>query len=43
MVLDKPPGKPGYTFHFVDGAGKRIYVKLQIASGFIMGRSFHVG
>lgn len=41
--LDKPPGKKGYTFHFVDAAGRRIYVKLQIGSGFVIGRSFHIG
>ena len=41
IVLDKPPGKTGYVFHFEDGAGKLIYVKLQILSGFVMGRSFH--
>lgn len=43
ITLDKPPGKTGYTLHFVDGSGKRIYVKLQIMSGFVMGRSFHEG
>ena len=41
IVLDKPPGKIGYVFHFADGEGKLIYVKLQILSGFVMGRSFH--
>jgi hypothetical protein len=43
IELDKPPGKAGYTFHFVDGRDKRIYVKLQIISGHVMGRSFHEG
>lgn len=43
VALDKPPGKTGYTFHFVDAVGRRIYVKLQIMSGFVMGRSFHEG
>ena len=43
IPLDKPPGKFGYTFHFLDGANKRVYVKLQIGSGLVMGRSFHLG
>lgn len=43
MVLDKPPGKTGYVFHFHDGNGVRIYVKLQLLNGLVMGRSFHVG
>ena len=42
-VLDIPAGKTGYEFHFADGRGVRIYVKLQITSGRVVGRSFHVG
>ena len=43
VALKKPPGKTGYAFHFHDAAGQRIYVKLQVLSGFVMGRSFHQG
>lgn len=43
VALDKPPGKTGYAFHLTDGAGQRIYVKLQIGSGVVLGRSFHIG
>ena len=43
VELDKPPGKIGYTFHLTDGMGQRIYVKLQIGSGVVLGRSFHIG
>jgi hypothetical protein len=43
ISLDKPPGKTGYCFHFTDSAGRRVYVKLQIVSGQVHGRSFHLG
>jgi hypothetical protein len=43
IVLDKPPGKTGYVLHFTDGVGERIYVKLQLGSGKVIGRSFHIG
>lgn len=43
VVLDKPKGKSAYTFHFKDARGNRIYVKLQIGSGTVFGRSFHIG
>lgn len=41
-VMDHPPGKIGYWFHFHDAKGTKIYVKLQLGSGFVLGRSFHV-
>ncbi len=42
VVLDQPPGKAGYVFK-VPGASNRpkIYVKLQLVSGAVRGRSFH--
>jgi hypothetical protein len=43
IVLEKPPGKTGYVLHFFDGVGQRIYVKLQLGSGKVIGRSFHIG
>ena len=43
VLLKKPPGRTGYTFHLRDGDGNRIYVKLQIGSGKVFGRSFHLG
>lgn len=41
--LEKPPGKRGYWFHCYDAKGTRIYVKLQLGSGVVIGRSFHEG
>jgi hypothetical protein len=43
LIMDKPPGKKGYVFHFQDARGERIYVKLQLVSGGVRGRSFHIG
>jgi hypothetical protein len=42
MVLNQPPGKTGYVFK-VPGVPNRpnIYIKLQIVSGAVRGRSFH--
>lgn len=40
--LDHPPGKKGYAFKFKDGREQPIYVKLQIMSGEVRGRSFHI-
>lgn len=41
IVLDKPPGKTGYVI-IVDGwSGSKIYIKLQLGSGIVIGRSFH--
>jgi hypothetical protein len=42
VPLRKPPGKFGYTM-LVPGKSKSedIYIKLQLGSGVVMGRSFH--
>jgi len=42
IILDKPPGKIGYVL-ITEGAPGRpdIYIKLQIGSGRVYGRSFH--
>lgn len=41
IELDKPPGKTGYVIK-VDGfGGDQIYIKLQLGSGMVFGRSFH--
>lgn len=42
IVLKIPPGKKGYVL-IVDGVTpQKIYIKLQIGSGFVIGRSFHI-
>ena len=42
MILDHPPDKIGYVMKVSGGAGEReIYIKLQLGSGKIYGRSFH--
>ncbi len=43
VLLKRPPGRTGYWFHMYDHDGNRIYVKLQMGSGLIFGRSFHLG
>lgn len=41
IELDVPPGKTGYVIK-VDGLeNERIYIKLQLGSGIVIGRSFH--
>ena len=40
VSLDKPPGKTAFAFQVTKGA-IRIYVKLQLGSGKVIGRSFH--
>lgn len=43
VELTKPAGKAGYVMHLPGGPGRPpIYVKLQIVSGFVYGRSFHI-
>jgi hypothetical protein len=42
IVLDKPPGKTGYVIICDGWAGEKIYIKLQLGSGVVVGRSFHV-
>jgi hypothetical protein len=42
IVLDKPKGKLGYVLKVPATDSKpRIYIKLQICSGYVYGRSFH--
>lgn len=42
LIMKRPPGKTGYWFQFHDAKGTKIYVKLQLGSGFVLGRSFHI-
>ncbi|SFK80593.1 hypothetical protein [Celeribacter marinus] len=42
ITLDKPPGKKGYVLKCKGYSSEIIYIKLQILSGFVIGRSFHV-
>lgn len=42
IQLDKPPGAKGYVMKIDMGPGQpQLYVKLQLRSGQIVGRSFH--
>lgn len=42
VVLENPKGKIGYVLKIRDNKnGKTIYIKLQIGSGVVYGRSFH--
>jgi len=42
IELDKPPGKKGYVLGASAGQGRpEIYIKLQLGSGKVIGRSFH--
>lgn len=42
VELDRPPGKLGYTLQVPGVTGKPpIYMKVQIVSGAVKGRSFH--
>ena len=42
IVLAQPPGRRAYVI-LVDGwAGDKIYIKLQLGGGVIIGRSFHM-
>lgn len=42
IVLEKPPGAKGHVMLIELGPGGRpIYIKLQLGSGKIFGRSFH--
>jgi hypothetical protein len=40
IELDSPAGAKGYVLHIPMG-GRTLYVKLQLGSGQIIGRSFH--
>jgi hypothetical protein len=42
IVLCKPPGKRAYVMHVELATGQpRLYIKLELGSGKIIGRSFH--
>lgn len=41
VPLRKPPGRTGYAMKIADGRDKIIYIKLQLGSGRVYGRSFH--
>lgn len=42
IILEKPPGATGYVMLIeLDPDEKPIYIKLQLGSGKIIGRSFH--
>lgn len=42
VALDKPPGAKGYVMKIdIEPGQPRLYVKLQLGSGKIIGRSFH--
>ena len=42
MRLDKPPGAKGYVMKIdIEPDRPKLYIKLQLGSGKIIGRSFH--
>ena len=41
VALKKPPGKKGYVMEIPVKGGRPIYIKLQLGSGQVFGRSFH--
>ena len=41
IMLDKPPGRTGYVVLCDGWAGQKIYIKLELGSGMVIGRSFH--
>ena len=42
VTLRKPPGRTGYVMKFrLAGDDRLVYVKLQLGSGTVIGRSFH--
>ncbi len=42
VVLDIPPGRTGYVLKIDGWSGCKIYIKLQLGSGIVFGRSFHI-
>lgn len=42
ITLRKPPGKKGYVLICKGVEPESIYIKLQLVSGYVIGRSFHV-
>ena len=41
VALEKPPGKKGYVMKIPVKGWRPIYIKLQLGSGQVFGRSFH--
>ena len=41
VTLEKPPGKTGYVMKIPVKGWRPIYIKLQLGSGQVFGRSFH--
>ncbi|WP_150443132.1 hypothetical protein [Sphingobium limneticum] len=42
ISLAKPAGKTGYVMIVEGFGGEKIYIKLQLGSGQVIGRSFHI-
>lgn len=42
ITLDHPPGRRGYVLLAQGWEGEEIYIKLQLGSGQVIGRSFHL-
>lgn len=42
IILEKPPGRKAYVLLLDGTSGAKIYVKLQLGSGVVIGRSFHL-
>lgn len=42
VTLEHPPGKKGYVMRIeIEAGAPRLYVKLELGSGAVFGRSFH--
>lgn len=39
--LDNPPGRTGYVIKTAGWGNEKIYIKLELGSGKVLGRSFH--
>lgn len=42
IQLKRPPGRTGYVLLIPMPSGRDLYVKLQLGSGVVLGRSFHI-
>lgn len=42
IILDQPPGKKAYVVLAHGWESEKIYIKLQLGSGQVIGRSFHL-
>lgn len=42
IILNHPPGRTGYVIICDGYQGEKIYIKLQLGSGQVIGRSFHL-